>query len=61
MNKKRACSCPSGSRTVGLCTHSACIVYYLSHGIYLKALPNPGFSLNNILIQKDSFVENVDI
>lgn len=35
------CTCKNGARTVGCCSHSACIIYYLSHGMYMEYQKNP--------------------
>lgn len=33
--KRYCCSCPNGNRTVGCCSHTAAIIYYLSYARYL--------------------------
>ena len=58
-----ACSCKSGIRTCGCCSHIASIIYYFSYGKYLDTpIPNPGKTLNNFLIiptlESDSEEEN---
>ena len=46
-----ACNCHSGLRTVGCCSHIACLIYFLSYAKYLnKPLVNPGKRLNNFLV-----------
>ena len=35
-------------RTVGCCSHVASIIYFLSHGKYLKNIPNPSSKLSSI-------------
>ncbi len=52
-----ACSCFSGSRTVGCCSHVAALICYFSFAKYLDKIPNPGSSLDDILIRSDD--ENV--
>lgn len=44
------CSCDSGARTIGCCSHVMAVVYYLSHGrIHGVSPPNP--DLPNLTIQ----------
>jgi hypothetical protein len=43
------CSCKSGLRTVGACSHSTAVIIFLSYGKYLDKLPHPGFRLNSFL------------
>jgi hypothetical protein len=52
------CSCKSGLRTVGACSHSTAIMLFLSYGKYLDKLPQPGFRLNSFLV--DGNIENED-
>ena len=35
-------------RTFGCCSHVASIIYFLSHGQYLKNIPNPSSKLTSI-------------
>ena len=44
------CSCKSGKRTVGCCTHVASVIYYLACGHRCEKIPTPGLRLNSILI-----------
>ena len=65
------CTCKIGKRDVGNCSHVACIIFYLAYGKYQDKLPQPGFSLNNLLINvgindldesdSDEFVENCEL
>jgi hypothetical protein len=50
------CSCKSGLRTVGACSHTTAIMLFLSYGKYLDKLPQPGFRLNSFLV--DGKIEN---
>ncbi|CAF0970388.1 unnamed protein product [Brachionus calyciflorus] len=43
------CSCKSGKRTVGCCTHVASVIYYLECGHRNKIIPTPGIRLNSLL------------
>ena len=47
-----ACNCQSGRRTVGMCSHTTCLIWYLGHGRY-HPLPN------SLQKYKDIFPENV--
>ena len=42
-----ACSCKSGLRTNGACSHTSAIMQFLSYGKYLEKLPEPGYRLNS--------------
>ncbi|RNA11729.1 hypothetical protein BpHYR1_034182, partial [Brachionus plicatilis] len=44
------CSCKSGKRTVGCCTHVASVIYYLACGHKNEKIPMPGLKLNSLLI-----------
>ncbi|RMZ93903.1 hypothetical protein BpHYR1_053186, partial [Brachionus plicatilis] len=44
------CSCKSGKRTVGCCTHVASVIYYLACGHKNEKVPMPGLKLNSLLI-----------
>ena len=55
------CSCLSGLRTCGCCSHVASLIYYLSYARYLdEPLKSPGSSLNTLLVslKKDEFSED---
>jgi hypothetical protein len=52
------CSCMTGSRTVGCCTHVAMIIYYLAYGKYISDLPTPGYTLNEFLINRDDNISD---
>ena len=55
------CSCLTGNRTCGCCSHVAVLIYYLS---YAKHQPNPlkspGHSLNDILVVVDTDEDDND-
>ena len=58
---KWICSCLSGARTCGCCSHVASFIYYLSYARYLpEPLKKPGISLDNLLVclKKDEFSED---
>ena len=55
------CSCKSGLRTVGSCSHSTAIMIFLSYGKYLDKLPQPGFRLNSFLVDAHLANEESDI
>jgi hypothetical protein len=60
---KWICSCMSGTRTCGCCSHVASFIYYLSYARYLsEPLKKPGDSLNRVLLslKKDEFSEDED-
>jgi hypothetical protein len=42
------CTCKDGARTVGCCSHIACVIYYLSFGKYKDNLKKPAEFLNAI-------------
>lgn len=42
------CDCPNGNRTVGCCSHTAAIIYYLSYGRYLSKILRPSEVLTKI-------------
>ena len=42
------CTCKTGMRTVGVCSHVACIIYFFAHGKYLDYIPSVGGSLLSI-------------
>ena len=56
------CECANGNRTVGCCSHTAAIIYYLSHARYFSKILKPVeilremFTQNNIIpvIEDDS-------
>ena len=55
------CSCLTGLRTVGCCSHVACLIYYLSYSKYLeKPLMIPGKRLNNFLVLTNHNIEKLD-
>lgn len=49
------CTCESGARTVGCCSHIMTIIWYLGHGQYhgIK-IPNPNICEISITIPKNS-------
>ena len=58
---KWICSCLSGRRTCGCCSHVASLIYFLSYARFQsEPLKKPGSSLNNLLlcIKKDEFSED---
>jgi hypothetical protein len=55
------CSCLSGQRTCGCCSHIAALIYYLSFARFQPdSLKNPGMSLSRaiICIKKDEFSDD---
>ncbi len=56
--KAWGCTCHSGLRTVGCCSHIASIIYFLSYAKYLDEIAIPGKRLINSIITNE--VENDD-
>ena len=46
--KDYCCNCPNGWWTVGCCSHTAALIYYLSHGRYLSKSIRPAEVLTNL-------------
>ncbi|RNA11030.1 vacuolar sorting-associated 13c [Brachionus plicatilis] len=47
----RVCSCKTGKRSFGCCSHVASVIYFMSYGRYnLLKIPRPGLKIKNFLI-----------
>ena len=42
------CSCPDGSRTVGCCSHTATVLWYLGYARHLAEIPIPASFLDDV-------------
>ena len=52
------CTCKTGMRTVGVCSHVASVIYYFAHGKYLETIPTVGRKLLSIFPKNEIIDQN---